>query len=359
VSTLGPVVDCSVHLWDQRENPVFWLTDRTLVRDLIGNYDSLPDVYTLGDYERETAGFDVRGIVWSDAGAADPVAAAESVSRQHEERGLVAGIVSLGDPADGGFGALVERLRRIPLVRSIRVRVAAGLVRGAQNESTLLEQPAVMEHFALMAGHGIVATIEAASDQLGVVTRLSRELPHLKIVVDHFGWPTDLSDPGRRIHLDRLAELAGRPNVATRLDAIGTIFGAWTTEQCARGCSRPSLCSVPTGACSVPIYRSSGCAPASNACTGPMTRSSPGTHGATARCCCGARRSSGTGPADRTAHSCDGDPSRVVARGDSVEPQSRKPRFLPQHESEGLGLRPLAPELDDQQQRLVSAGFRR
>jgi len=231
VSALGPIVDCNVHLWDQRDNLVFWLTDRTLVRDLIGNYDSLPDVYTLSDYERETAGFDVRGIVWSDAGAADPVAAAEWVQTQHEERGLVTGIVSLGDPAADGFGDLVDRLRRIPLVRSVRVRLAAGLVQGAQDESTLLEQPAVMENFTLMARHDLVATIEATSDQLGVVARLARELPHLKLVVDHFGWPTDLSDTGLRVHLDRLAEVAARPNVATRLDAIGTIFGAWTAEQ--------------------------------------------------------------------------------------------------------------------------------
>jgi predicted TIM-barrel fold metal-dependent hydrolase len=231
VSTLGPIVDCNVHLWDQQDNPVFWLTDRTLVRDLIGNYDSLPDVYTLGDYERETAGFPVRGIVWSDAGAADPVAAAEWVGRQHEERGLVTGIVSLGDPAADGFGDLVDRLRRIPLVRSIRVRVAAGSAQGAKQDSTLFDQPAVMEHFALMARHGLVATIEATSDQLSVVRRLTRELPELKVVLDHFGWPTDLSDAGRRIHLDRLAELAARPNLATRLDAVGTIFGAWTVEQ--------------------------------------------------------------------------------------------------------------------------------
>jgi predicted TIM-barrel fold metal-dependent hydrolase len=201
-------------------NPVFWLTDRTLVRDLIGDYDSLPEVYTLVDYERETAGVPVRGIVWSDAGAADPVAAAEWVERQHEERGLVTGIVSLGDPGADGFGDLVDRLRRIPLVRSIRVRFAAELVQGAPDDSTLLEQPAVMEHFALMAHHGLVATIEATSDQLGVVTRLTRELPDLKVVLDHFGWPTDLSDAGRRVHLDRLAELAARPNVATRVDDL-------------------------------------------------------------------------------------------------------------------------------------------
>ena len=231
MSAFGPIIDCNVHLWDQRDNAVFWLTDRTLVRDLIGNYDSLPDVYTLGDYERETAGFDVRGIVWSDAGAADPVAAAEWVRTQHEERGLVTGIVSLGDPAADGFGDLVDRLRGIPLVRSVRVRLAAGLVEGAQHESTLLEQPAVMEHFALMARHDLVATIEATSDELGVVTRLARELPDLQIVIDHFGWPTNLSEAGLRMHLDRLAELAAMPNVATRLDAIGTIFGAWTAEQ--------------------------------------------------------------------------------------------------------------------------------
>lgn len=224
---LGPVVDSNVHLWDQRDNPVFWLSDRTLVRELLGDYDSLPDVYTLDDYERETAAFDVRGIVWSDAGAADPVAAAEWVSRQDRGRGLVIGLMSLGDPAERGFGELVARLREIPLVSSIRVRLASDLAQGAQRGS-LLEQPVAMEHLASMAEHGLVATIEATSDQLGQLTPLARALPELEIVVDHFGWPTQLDDAGRRIHLDRLAELATNPNVATRIDAMGTIFGAWT-----------------------------------------------------------------------------------------------------------------------------------
>jgi predicted TIM-barrel fold metal-dependent hydrolase len=184
-----------VHLWDQRE--------------------------------RETARFDVRGIVWSDAGAEDPVAGAESVWRQHEERGLV----TVGDPAADGFGELVDSLRGIPLVRSVRVRLAGGLVQGDHSQPTLLEQPAVMEHFTRMARHDLVATIEATSAQLSAVTRLARELPELKIVVDHFGWPTELSEAGRQIHLERLAEFAAMPNVATRLDAIGTVFGAWTAEE--------------------------------------------------------------------------------------------------------------------------------
>ena len=228
--TPGPIVDCNVHLWDQRANPVFWLTDRTFARDLIGDYDSLPDVYTLADYERETAALDVRGVVWSDAGAADPVAAAEWVRAQDEGRGLVTGLVSLGDPTTDGFGDLLEGLRANPLVRSVRVRLAAGLVQGARPAPSPLERPAAMEHLALMARHGLVATIEATSDQLDAVPRLARELPELRIVVDHLGWPTDLSEDGRRRHLERLGEVAASPNVATRVDAIGTIFGAWTTE---------------------------------------------------------------------------------------------------------------------------------
>jgi len=75
-----------------------------------------------------------------------------------------------------------------------------------------------------------VATIELTSDQLPMLTRLAGDVPDLRIVADHFGWPTDLTENGREIHLARLAELAARPNVATRLDAIGTIFGSWSSD---------------------------------------------------------------------------------------------------------------------------------
>jgi predicted pyridoxine 5'-phosphate oxidase superfamily flavin-nucleotide-binding protein len=65
-SNIGPVVDCNVHLWNQQDNPVFWLSDRTLVRDMPGDCDILPDRYTLADYRRETAGYDARGAPFLD-----------------------------------------------------------------------------------------------------------------------------------------------------------------------------------------------------------------------------------------------------------------------------------------------------
>ena len=51
---VGPVIDSNVHLWGPGSNPVFWLKDRTMLRDMLGDYDSLPDTYALADYNDAT-----------------------------------------------------------------------------------------------------------------------------------------------------------------------------------------------------------------------------------------------------------------------------------------------------------------
>ena len=228
---IGPIIDCNVHLWDQRDNPVFWLSDRTVVRDMLGDYDSLPDSYTLSDYRRQTSGYDVRGVIWSDAGAADPLAAADWVSRQHDGVLPVIAMVTLGDPASAAFAGLVERCQQWPLIRSIRMRLVPELS-GQAGGGDLLDDRLVRDNLALLASSGLVATIEATSGQLGIVTRLPEQFPDLRIVIDHFGWPeAGLGGAGLAGHIQRLAGLAAAGNVATRIDAIGTIFGDWTLSQ--------------------------------------------------------------------------------------------------------------------------------
>jgi predicted TIM-barrel fold metal-dependent hydrolase len=224
------LIDCNVHLWDQTTNPIFWLSDRTLVRDMIGDYDSLPDTYTLADYQREVAGHHVRGIVWSDAGAEDPIMAAGWVQRQCDELATPAALVTLGDPADDGFADLIERFRALTLARGVRVRLVPALTQRAGRRS-LLEDDRAMANLELLERHGLVATVEVTGDQLGVVADLARALPTLRIVVDHFGWPENLSDQALAAHQERLSAIAAESNTATRIDAIGTIFGDWTTDR--------------------------------------------------------------------------------------------------------------------------------
>ena len=76
VGRMPPLIDCNVHLWDQTANPIFWLTDRTLVRDMLGDYDSLPDTYTLVDYQREVAAYDVLAPAPAPVAAPAPAKAA-------------------------------------------------------------------------------------------------------------------------------------------------------------------------------------------------------------------------------------------------------------------------------------------
>jgi hypothetical protein len=49
--------------------------------------------------------------------------------------------------------------------------------------------------------------------------------------------PTQPTGEGLDEHLTRLAEVAAVPTVATRIDAIGTIFGDWSTGTCVPGFS--------------------------------------------------------------------------------------------------------------------------
>jgi predicted TIM-barrel fold metal-dependent hydrolase len=230
-SGIGPIIDCNVHLWDQGDNPVFWLSDRTLVRDMLGDYDSLPDRYTLSDYRSETLRHDVRGTIWSDAGAADPMAAADWVSRQLGETPTVVAMVALGDPASASFGDLVANCMQRPLIRSIRIRLVPALSASSAG-GDVLDDRRLLDNLGLLASTYLVATIEATASQLGTVARLAAALPDLTIVVDHFGWPTVGADGADMAeHMDRLATLAAFDNVATRVDALGTIFGDWTVGQ--------------------------------------------------------------------------------------------------------------------------------
>jgi predicted TIM-barrel fold metal-dependent hydrolase len=151
------------------------------------------------------------------------------VQDQCDALGVPAALVTLGDPSEERFADLVERFRTLPRARSVRVRLVPALA-GA-GRPALLEDDRAMANLERLARHDLVATIEAAGDQLGVVAELARALPALRIVVDHFGWPPATTGNALAEHAERLAVVASAPNTATRLEAIGTIFGDWTTDR--------------------------------------------------------------------------------------------------------------------------------
>jgi predicted TIM-barrel fold metal-dependent hydrolase len=95
----------------------------------------------------------------------------------------------------------------------------------------VLDDPLVRTNLGLLADKGLVATLETTANQLEIVSRVAAEFPSLRVVLDHFGWPTDPRERNLADHMERLGRLAAASNVATRIDAIGTIFGDWTASQ--------------------------------------------------------------------------------------------------------------------------------
>jgi predicted TIM-barrel fold metal-dependent hydrolase len=111
----------------------------------------------------------------------------------------------------------------------VRVRLVPGFQPGTSTTSADPDE-LLVDGLALLAERGLVATIETGPGQLGRVAELAHRFPQLSVVLDHFGWPEDLSEPGLRDHLALLRRVADEPNVTTRIDAIGTIFRDWDTD---------------------------------------------------------------------------------------------------------------------------------
>src|SRR5262249_7089866 len=131
------------------------------------------------------------------------------------------------DPTAPQFAELVEHFVQIPLVTSVRVRLAAGLA--APAAATF--DTSVLDNLRLLADHRLVATIEANGDQLDAVAALVAQLRALRIVLAHSGWRRELTESALPDHSEPPAPSTAAPNVAPRIDAIGTIFGDWTVDR--------------------------------------------------------------------------------------------------------------------------------
>ena len=291
---VGPVVDSNVHLWAQGRNPVFWLEDRTMLRDMLGDYDSLPDTYTLADYTEQHRGstcgassgpMPVRSTRWQRPNGSPPEHCRARDRTRRARR-----------PADPGFEQFVTALRANVLVTSVRVRLVPAFQPGAPAAAADTDGR-LTDALELLADQELVATIEAGPSEIARVADLARRFPRLQVVLDHFGWPDDLSDSGRRAHLALLRrwQTSQRGNAHRRhrhdLPRVGHRHAS------THGSRASSRHSVPSAACSARTYRSRRCVRASATCTPRTTLSSTRIPRPTGDCCSATQRSASTASA--------------------------------------------------------------
>ena len=161
-------------------------------------------------------------------GGRGSLAAADWVSQQQDGTPPVIAMVTLGDPTSADFPGLVERCRQRPLVRSIRIRLVPGLS-GPATGGDLLDDRLVRTTWTCSParpGRNGRGGLRPARHRDPAGRRVPRPEDRDRPLRLAGGGPHGAAAPATPP--DRPGR---RRNAATRIDAIGTIFGHWTLAQ--------------------------------------------------------------------------------------------------------------------------------
>ena len=169
----------------------------------------------------------------------------------------------------------LDRLARYPLVRGVRMQLhwhENPLYRFAARPD-LCADPVIRRNVGRLADYGWSFDLQVFAPQMADAAGLAEACPKVTFVLQHAGMLEDLSPEGRAAWRAGMARLARLPE--RRLQA----FGTWAPSSTAT-MSRTSpmslttrwRSSVPSGACSAPIFRSKSSGPVIATSSTPTAR---------------------------------------------------------------------------------------
>jgi L-fuconolactonase len=171
-----PIVDAHVHLWELTQFPRPWLSALPALSRSCG----------LADYQEQTSGLPIAGLVYVETAVAAPYGLLEArwaISLAETDPRLQ-GVVAA--PLEDGLKVrpYLEALAALgPLVKGVR--------RNLQNERDpeFCLQRDFVAGVQLLETYGFSFDICIRHDQLPAVTTLVRECPTVSFVLDHLGKP--------------------------------------------------------------------------------------------------------------------------------------------------------------------------
>jgi L-fucono-1,5-lactonase len=195
------IIDCHTHFYDPtRPQGVPWpgKNDKSLYRPV------LPD-----EFKRLARPLGVAGTVVIEA--SPWLEDNQWLLDLAEKERFIVGIVGHLDTAADDFGRNLRRFARSPLYRGIRIS-HADLTDGLQ--------AGLVERCKLLIDHGLELDVNGGPDMPADVARLARELPKLRIVINHCGNPRiDGKQPPDRWR-EGMQAAAKHPNVFCKVSAL-------------------------------------------------------------------------------------------------------------------------------------------
>jgi L-fuconolactonase len=204
-----PMIDAHVHLWDPARFRMPWLEE----------IPALKRPYELEQYQEQTAGLPIEGIIYVEVDVAPEEALRETQwiveCAQHDSR--ILGIVAAARIEEQGpLRPYLETLVALgPQIKGIR--------RNLQGETAagFCLQPAFVQGIRMLPEYELSFDLCLTHSQLPDVVQLVRLCPETRFVLDHLGKPNirdHVLDPWR----DQIRELASFPNVMCKLSGMVT-----------------------------------------------------------------------------------------------------------------------------------------
>lgn len=217
MATRPPFVDAHLHLWDRDRLRYPWLDDPAVA--------AIAPTYTIADYRRETAAWNVVGCVHVDAGAdpADGERETEWLASVGREDGWPSAIVARVALEQADVEARLAWQAAQPGVRGIR-----HLINWHPTDAGRRAYPADLTRdevwrrgFALLGRHGLSYDFHGFPPQLAGLAEVAAAHPDVPVIVNHLGLPI-LAD-GLATWRSGLTALAALPQVAIKLSGAGFV----------------------------------------------------------------------------------------------------------------------------------------
>ena len=219
------IVDAHHHIWRQADMP--WLSGEMLPR-IFGPYEAIRRDYLVDEFLDDLADTGVVKSVyvqanWPKDKFEDEVA---WVSRVAEESGWPHGIVGYADVTVDDVRPQLDRLKKYPLMRGVRMQLhwhENTAYRFASGPDLSTDRH-VQRNVASLADYGWSFDLQVFAPQMAGAAALAAACPRVTFVLQHAGMLEDRSDQGWDEWRAGMTQLAAQPNVVSKTSALGTFI---------------------------------------------------------------------------------------------------------------------------------------
>ncbi|CCB89886.1 amidohydrolase family protein [Simkania negevensis] len=220
----GEIVDAHMHLWDLDHGDYPWIKERNpLIEVLVGDYKKIRKNFLIDDYLKMVKPHHITKSIHLEANANPKKALHETMwlQKQADTYGFPHGIVIQTDLASNDLEEELKDHLQYPNVRGARQI----LFREEDSDKpNLLQEYGWQKGLKLLAKYELSFELALFAHQLADATKIVREYSDVRFVLEHLGWPLDLSKEGFELWKNRLALLASETNVHFKISGISSVL---------------------------------------------------------------------------------------------------------------------------------------